>query len=154
MGLIVAGALALAVLKMFDVGGGLVGAGVLVGLISIGIESLTSQPWWPYLCGTVFVLVVLIAIYGIYRLWVKHQLDVKKTQAIQDMIDEATAKGDTKAVDELKSNLAYRMGDSTSFWAKQQAKATVALGLVNPKGEAALAAAIPVPVTPPVPPTS
>lgn len=138
LGLIVAGAIALAVFKMLGVGGGLIGAGVLVGLISVGVETLTAQVWWPWLCGAVFVGVIAGAIYGIYRLWVKHELDNKKTAAIQDMIDEATVKGDLKAVEELKAHLTYRMGDRKSFWGKQQAAEAVKLGLVDPKGEAAL----------------
>lgn len=143
LGLVVVGAIALAAFRMIGVGAGLAGAGVLVGLISIGIETLTAQPWWPYLCGTVFVFVVAGAIYGIYRLWIKHELDDRKTKAIQDMIDEATIKGDTGAVEELKTHLAYRMGDKQSFWGKRQAAEVVKLGLIDPKGEAALKTNLP-----------
>lgn len=138
LGLVVIGAIVLGVFKLPGAGGGLLGAGLLVGLISMGIESLTSQPWWPYLCGGVFLVVVGLSGYLIYRLWVKHQLGDKKTQAIQDMIDEATAKGDLAAVEELKAHLTYRMGDKTSFFGKRQADEVAALGLVNPKGEADL----------------
>ena len=144
LGLIVAGAIALAVFKMIAVGGGLAAAGVLVGLISVGIETLTSQSWWPYLCGGVFLSIVVAGLVGLYQLWVKHQLSDKKAQAIQDMIDEATAKGDTKAVEELKSNLAYRIGDKNSFWGKKQAAEVIKLGLVNPAGEKAIKGAVPV----------
>jgi hypothetical protein len=135
LGLIVAGAIALAVFKLPSVGGGLVGSGVLVGLISIGIETLTNAPWWPYLCAAVFVIVVGLICYGVYRLWVKHSLNDKKTQAIQDMIDEATLKGDNKTVDELKAHLKYRLGDTTTFWGKQQKEEVAALGLINPAEE-------------------
>lgn len=138
LGLIVAGAIALAVFKLAGVGGGLIGAGVLVGLISIGIETLTTAPWWPYLCGGVFLVVVGLGCYGVYRLWIKHNLSDKKTQAIQDLIDEATVKGDSKTVDELKAHLRYRLGDKTSFFGKEQTKEVVALGLVDPKGEESL----------------
>lgn len=155
LGLIVAGAVGLAVFRLLAAGGGLVAAGVLVGLISIGIETLTSQPWWPYLCAGVFIVILVLIALGIYHLWVRHQLDIKKTQAIQDMKDEGVAKGDTSASDELEANLKYRMGDKTSFWGKRQVAEVAKLGLINPKGEIANAAqqttapAIPMPPTPP-----
>lgn len=138
IGLIVAGAIALAVFKMAGVGGGLVGAGVLVGLISLGIEALTNAWWFPYLAGGVFLVVCALGCYGIYRLWIMNTLDDKKTRAIQDMIDEATLKGDTKTVDELKAHLNYRLGDSKTFWGKRQKDQVAALGLIDPKGEEAL----------------
>lgn len=135
LALIVAGAVALAVFKLAGVGGGLVGAGVLVGLISIGVDILTKAWWFPWLCGLVFVVVIGLGCYGIYRLWLKHQLGEKKTQAIQDMIDETQIKGDTKTHDELKAHLNYRLGDSTTFWGKQQKAEVAALGLINSKAE-------------------
>jgi hypothetical protein len=79
--------------------------------------------------------VVGLGIYGIYRLWIKHTLANKKTQAIQDMLDEATIRGDTKTIEELKAHLTYRLGNKTTFFGKEQAKEVVELGLVNLKGE-------------------
>jgi len=151
LSLILIGAIILGVFKLMGAGGGMIGAGLLVGLISIGIDTLTNQPWFPYLCGGVFLLVLGLGGYALYRLWVKHQLDDKKTAAIQDMIDEATAKGDLKAVEELKAHLSYRMGGKTTFWGKQQAGEVVKLGLVDVKGEEALKA---VPTTPDMAPKS
>lgn len=138
LALIVGGILVLVVLKMPGVGGGVAAGGVLVGLISLGIEILTAQWWWPYLCGFVFLMIGGFIVYGLYRLWIKIGLNDKKTQSIQDMIDEATIKGDTAKVEELKAHLEYRMGKKTDFWGKQQLKEVEKLGLVNPKGEEAL----------------
>ena len=67
--------------------------------------------------------------------------------------DESAATGDTKAIDKLDEHLEYRMGPDNSFWQKQQVKTEVALGLVDPKGEAALVVTA-AQVIPPVAPKS
>lgn len=121
-------------------GGILVVAGGLAILARSAIVAITAAPWFPYAAGLVILLVLGALGYALYRVWVKRALDDKKTQAIQDMIDENTTKGRTDVVDELKAHLAYRLGDKTTFWGKAQAAEVAALGLVNPKGEEALKA--------------
>lgn len=119
--------------SILSVGGG------LVILLRLGYLSLISQPWFPIAAGIVAAIIIATIGWAIYRLWISHKLDVKKTQAIQDMRDEAAAKGNTTAIDQLDEHLEYRMGQDGSFWQKHQVKTEVALGLVDPKGEAKLA---------------
>ena len=145
LGFIIIGAVLAIVLKMATEGASFVGVGVLIGLVSIFIDWLTSQPWFPWACLSLLVLIIGLGGYALYRVWVKHQLDDKKTQAIQDMIDEATAKGDMTAVNALKEHLTYRLGPKDSFWGARQGAEIVKLGLVDPKGEKALQT----PVAPP-----
>ncbi len=119
-------------------GGILVVAGGLAILARTAIVAITAAPWFPYVAGLVILLVLGALGYAIYRVWAKHGLDDRKTQAIQDFIDENTTKGNLAAVEELKAHLTYRMGDKDSFWGKRQAGEVAALGLVNPKGEEAI----------------
>lgn len=118
--------------SILSVGGG------LVILLRLGYISLVSQPWFPVVAGIVAAIILGTIIWAVWRMWVNHELDKKKTQAIQDMRDEAAAKGDTKAIDTLDEHLEYRMGKDGSFWQKAQLKTEVDLGLIDPKGEAAL----------------
>ena len=138
LGFIAVGALAMIVFKVVPEGAGLVGAGVLIGVLTMFVEWLTNQWWFFPLCGVILLGALIAGGVAIYRMWVRHKLDEKKTQAIQDMRDEATAKGDTKAIDALDEHLEYRMGKDGSFWQKAQLKTEVDLGLIDPKGEAAL----------------
>ena len=135
LGFIIIGAVIAIVFKIIPEGASFVGVGVLIGLVSIFIDWLTNQPWFPWLCGGIILTIFAAGGYALYRMWVKHQLGDKKTQAIQDMIDEATVKGDITKVEELKAHLEYRMGKKTDFWGKQQLKEVEKLGLVNPRGE-------------------
>lgn len=137
LGFIVVGAVLIIAFKVIPEGIGSVIVGIIIGLAAIGIDILVNQWWFPWACGIVGLLVLGGGGFALYRMWIKHQLDDKKTQAIQDMIDEAIAKGDLTAVEELKAHLTYRMGDKDSFWGRQQTKAVAALGLVNPKAETA-----------------
>lgn len=147
LGLIVAGVLVLALFKMPMEGASIAASGVLVGLISIFIEWLTAQAWFYPVCLIICVFIVISIGYFVYRTWLKHSLSDRKTQAIQDLIDEATIKGDMKTVDELKAHLSYRIGDKTSFFGRKQMDEVAALGLVNPAGEAALKVAPTAPTT-------
>lgn len=115
--------------------------GGLVILLRLAYQSLVAAPWFPYAAAVVVAIILATVGWTIWRLWVKHQLDDRKTQAIQDYIDEKTAKGDVAAAEDLKEHLVYRMGDKSTFWGKAQASETAKLGLVNPTGEAALKAA-------------
>lgn len=133
--------------SILSVGGG------LVILLRLGYLSLIAAPWFPYVAGIVAAIILGAIIWAIWHMWVKHKLDEKKTQAIQDLRDESAAKGDTKAIDALDQHLEYRMGQDGSFWQKQQSKTEVALGLVDPKGEAALATPTPA-ISPTEPPKS
>lgn len=135
---IVGGAIIAIVFKIVPEGAAFVGVGVVIGLVSIFIDWVTAQWWFNYACGGTILVIIAIGSYALWRMWLNHQLDIKKTQAIQDMRDEAAAKGDTKAIDALDEHLEYRLGQDGSFWQKQQVKSEVALGLVDPKGEATL----------------
>lgn len=135
LGFIVIGVVAMIVFKVMAEGAAAIGCGVLIGLIGIFIEWLTAQIWFPYLCMAIGLAILIAGGTALYKMWVKHQLDDRKTQAIQDMIDEATAKGDTSAVEQLKEHLEYRMGDKNSFWGSRQLKHVANLGLINPEAE-------------------
>lgn len=137
LGFIVAGVVAMIVFKVIAEGAAAVACGVLIGLIGIFIEWLTNQIWFPWLCGAIIIAVLIAGGTALYKMWLKHNLDDKKTQAIQDMMDEAKAKGDTKAWTELEAHLKYRLGDKDSFWGSRQLKHVAALGLVNPEAEKA-----------------
>jgi len=146
LGFIIIGAIIAIVFKIIPEGASFVGVGVLIGLISIFIDWITQQAWFPWLCVGIIVAILSIGGYALYRMWVRHKLDEKKTQAIQDLRDEAAAKGDTKAIDTLDEHLEYRMGKDGSFWQKAQLKTEVDLGLIDIEGEKAVA-----PVAPEVP---
>lgn len=138
LGFIVIGVVAMIVFKVIVEGAAAVGCGILIGLIGIFIEWLTNQSWFPWLCGGIILAILIAGGMTLYRMWVKHELDNKKTQAIQDMMDEAKAKGDMKAWEELESHLKYRLGDKNSFWGSRQLKTVANLGLININGEKAL----------------
>lgn len=142
LGFIVIGAVIAIVLKIIPEGAAFVGVGVLIGLISIFIDWITQQVWFPWLCGGIILAVLSAGGYALYRLYIRHKLDEKKTQAIQDLRDEAAAKGDTKAIDTLDEHLEYRMGKDGSFWQKAQLKTEIDLGLIDPEGEKAVAAPV------------
>lgn len=135
---ILAGGIAIIVFKLVKEGAAGIGLGLIIGIVSVGFDKLVSAPWFPAAFGALVLGGLIAGGVATYRMWKKHQLGEKKTQAIQDMIDEATVKGDTKAVEELKAHLTYRMGGKDTYWGKAQAEEVVALGLVDPKGEAAL----------------
>jgi len=143
LGFIAIGALAMIVFKIVPEGAGLVGAGVLIGIITMFVEWLVNQWWFFPLCGVILLGALVAGGFAIYRMWVRHKLDEKKTQAIQDLRDEAAAKGDTKAIDTLDEHLEYRMGKDGSFWQKAQLKTEVDLGLIDPEGEKAVASVVP-----------
>ncbi len=136
LGLIVIGVVLLAVFKMVAEGAGLAAGGVIIGLISIFIDWLTNQWWFGWMMGGVILAVMGAGGYALYRMWKAHTLQAKTTAALQDLKDEATTLG-TDAWSKVKEHLEYRLGDKDSYWAKAQAKAVAALGLVNPKAEAA-----------------
>lgn len=143
LGFIAIGALAMIVFKIVPEGAGLVGAGVLIGIITMFVEWLVNQWWFFPLCGIILLGALIAGGFAIYRMWVRHKLDEKKTQAIQDLRDEAAAKGDTKAIDTLDEHLEYRMGKDGSFWQKAQLKTEVDLGLIDTEGEKAVVAIVP-----------
>jgi len=143
LGLIVIGVVLMVVFKVIVEGAGLAASGVIIGLISIFIDWLTNQPWFPWLMGVILLGTIIAGGVALYRMWMRHELDKRKTQAIQDMRDEAAAKGDTKAIDALDEHLEYRMGKDGSFWQKAQLKTEVDLGLIDPEGEKAVAPVAP-----------
>jgi hypothetical protein len=134
LGLIVIGVLVMFVLKSPGVGGGLTLSGLLIGLISVFIEWLTAQWWFPWLCGLILLAILVYGFFTIKRMWEIKKLDEMKTAAIQDFKDEAMLK-DQSAWKNLEEHLKYRMGDKNSTWGKKQMKEAEALGLINLKGE-------------------
>lgn len=134
LGLIIVGVVLLAVFKMITEGAGLAAGGVIIGLISIFIDWLTAQVWFPWMCGFILLGILAAGAYAIYRMWKAHTLQAKTMSALQDLKDEATTLG-TDAWSKVAEHLDYRLGDKNSFWAKAQSQAVVALGLVNPKSE-------------------
>lgn len=135
LGFIVLGVVAMIVFKVVAEGAAAVACGILIGLIGIFIEWLTSQAWFPYLCIAVGLAVLIAGGFAIYKMWSKSELGDKKTQAIQDMIDEGNINGDTTTVEQLKEHLEYRLGDKNSFWGSKQLKQVARLGLINPVAE-------------------
>jgi len=130
--LIVIGALLLAVLKMVLEGGGLILAGVIIGLVSIFLDWLTHQPWFYYATGGVLLIVFVCIGYGLYRAWKIKTLHTKVTAAWQDLRDEAEIiKND--AWEKASEHLKYRLGDRNSFWGKAQMEELAKSGLINPK---------------------
>lgn len=137
LGFIAVGALIMIVFKVIPEGAGLIGAGLLIGLLTMFVEWLVTQWWWPWLCGLVLLGALIAAGIAVYRMWQTNTLHAKTSAALQDLKDEAQTLGqDTWS--KVEEHLKYRLGDKTSFWSKAQAAKVAALGLVNPKGEEAL----------------
>ena len=165
LGCILLGAILIVVLKAFPEGGGFIGVGLLIGLSSIGIDMLTAQPWFPIAVGVVGLLILVGIGFAIWRMYKTNTLHTKISAALQDAKDESTTTG-SDLWNQISAHLNYRLGDSSSFWGSAQGKALVNMGLVDPKGEAALKATSTTPVavpsvapiapttTPVVPPTS
>ncbi len=131
---IAVGALAMIVFKVIPEGAGLVGAGLLIALLTMFVDWLVSQAWWPWLCGFVLLGALGAGITAIYRMWKAHTLHAKVTSALQDLKDESQTLG-TDAWEKVSDHLKYRLGDKDSFWGKAQTSKVAALGLVNPKAE-------------------
>lgn len=137
LGLIVVGALVMAVLKALPEGGGLIGAGVIIGLVSIFIDWLTKQAFFPWLMGLLVFLILVAGGYFIYRSWKTKTLHAKTVAALQDFRDESVTLGQN-AWEKISEHMKYRLGDKNSFWGKEQMKEVAALGLINPKAEESL----------------
>lgn len=144
---IVIGAVIAIVLKIIPEGAAFVGVGVLIGLISIFIDWITQQVWFPWLCGGIILAVLSAGGYALYRLWKKKELHAKMTAALQDLKDESVTLGQD-TWEKVSDHLKYRLGSKDSAWGKEQAKEVVNLGLVDPKGEEALKAVSVIPEAP------
>jgi hypothetical protein len=136
LGFIVVGGLVMFILKSPGTGGGFLGLGVFIGLLSIFIDWVTAQWWFPWLCGLIIIGILIACGLAIYRMWKIKKLDEMKTAAIQDFKDESLIK-DKNAWESFSEHLKYRIGDKNSSWGKAQMKETAALGLINPKAEPA-----------------
>lgn len=140
--LIVIGALVMVVLKAFPEGGGLVGSGVVIGLVSIFIDWLTKQAFFPWMMGGILLTILIAGGYALYRVWKTKTLHAKTVAAIQDFKDEATIKG-TDLWGKFEEHAKYRLGGRDSKWGKEQMKVVASLGLIDPKGEESLQAQTP-----------
>lgn len=134
LGFIVIGVLAIVVLKALTEGVAMAAAGVLIGLISIFIDWLTAQWWFPWLCGAILLSILIAGGCVIYRAWKTKKLHTLLTATIQDHKDESETLG-TDLSSKLEEHLKYRLGDKNSFWGRAQLKEVAALGLANPKFE-------------------
>ncbi len=134
LGLIVVGVVLLAVFKLVAEGAGLAAGGVIIGLISIFIDWLTSQVWFPYLMGSILLGALVAAYFAIRRLYLKGELHNKVTAALVDLKDEAVTLGNN-SWETVSGHLKYRLGDKNSVWGAEQAKEIAKLGLVNPAAE-------------------
>lgn len=128
---ILAGAVLIAIFKLIPEGGIFIAVGLLIGLVSVGFDKLTSAAWFPYAAGVVALVVLGGSAFAIYRMWKTQTLHTKTTAALQDLKDEAETLGhDTW--EKVSDHLKYRLGDKNSFWGKSQVKSAINLGLVAP----------------------
>lgn len=136
LGLIILGAVAMALFKALPEGGGLIAGGVIIGVVSIFINWLTAQWWFPWACGLFLLMIVFLVGYVLYRTWKIKILHTKTVSALQDLRDESKTTGED-TWERVSEHLKYRVGDKKSFWGKQQVSEIASLGLINPDGEKA-----------------
>jgi hypothetical protein len=135
---ILGGGLAIIIFKRIPEGALGLGLGLLIGVVSVWFDKLTSAPWFPVAFGTLVLVALGAASYTIYRIVRKNKLHDKLTAAIQDLRDEDAVKGTTLFKDALEPHLHYRIGDKTTSLGKEQAATVISLGLIDPKGEEAI----------------
>lgn len=133
LGLVVIGVVTAVVFHIVAEGAGLALAGVIIGLISIFVDWLTSQVWFNYACGGVLLAVLILGARALWQAYKARTLLTKVTGAIQDIKDEAASTGSTLAK-EVQAHLDYRLGDKGNAQLTQQA---AALNLTNPVADAA-----------------
>lgn len=131
LGFIVVGAVIAIMFKIVAEGASLVGVGVTIGLVSIFIDWLTAQIWFPWLCGGTILLALGLGGYALYRMWKKNTLQVKVTAALQDLKDESATLGNN-LWSEVEQHLKYRLGDKGGV---EQKKLVASMGLINPDQE-------------------
>jgi len=102
----------------------LIGSGSLVILIGVGIDVLTSQPWFPYAAGVVGLMCVAglgLLGYHVYRTTV---LGKKSIAVLDDIKTEAATlaeHGDTegaKLLEKVQPHIDFRFGEDKTFWKK------------------------------------
>jgi hypothetical protein len=100
----------------------LIGSGSLVILIGVGIDVLTSQPWFPYAAGVVGLLCVAglgLLGYHVYRTTV---LGKKSIAVLDDIKTEAATlaeHGDVegaKLLEKVQPHIDFRFGEDKTFW--------------------------------------
>ncbi len=128
---IVGGAVIAIVFHIVPEGAAFVGVGVLIGLVSIFIDWLTGQKWFPYACGGTILIMLAIGGYALYRMWKKNELLTKVTAVIQDIKDESTTLGNNLA-SQVEEHLTYRLGDKGK---QQLTNLSGSLGLTNVKAD-------------------
>ncbi len=124
---IVGGAVIAIVFKIVPEGAAFVGVGVVIGLVSIFIDWLTRQVWFPWVCGGILLVMLGIGGYALYRMWKKNTLQIKVTAALQDLKDESNTLGND-VWDKVTEHLNYRLGEKDGA---AQKKLAASLGLVN-----------------------
>jgi len=102
----------------------LIGSGSMVILIGVGIDVLTSQPWFPYAAGVVGLLCLVglgLLGYHVYRTAVLGRksiavLDDIKTEA-STLAEHGDAEG-TKILAKVQPHIDFRFGQDGSTWKK------------------------------------
>jgi hypothetical protein len=135
---ILGGGLAIIIFKRIPEGALGLGLGLLIGIVSVGFDKLTSAPWFPVAFGVLILIALGAVSYTVYRIVRKGKLHDKLTAAIQDLRDEDAIKGTSLFKDALEPHLHYRIGDKTTSLGKEQAATVISLGLIDPKGEEAI----------------
>lgn len=137
LGLVVIGAVIAIVFKIIPEGMSLVGVGVLIGLISMFVDWLTHQWWFPWLMGTALLGALIAGSLALWRAYKRHTLQGKVTAALQDLKDESVTLGNDVWA-KTEEHLKYRLGEKDS---EAQKKLAASLGLTNLKADEAIKAA-------------
>lgn len=131
LGLIVVGVIIMVVFKIVREGAGLAASGVVIGLISIFIDWLTAQAFFPWMMGAIILATLGAGGYALWRMYKTHTLHSKLTAAMQDLKDEAGTLGQD-TWDKVEEHIKYRLGDK---WGREQKHLVGELGLINPEQE-------------------
>jgi hypothetical protein len=127
----VGGAVLAIVFHIVPEGAAFVGVGVVIGLVSIFIDWLAAQIWFPWACGGIILALLTAGGFALYRMWKQKTLQVKVTAALQDLKDESTTIGND-LWSKVSEHLDYRLGEKDGA---AQKKLVASLGLVNPTAE-------------------
>lgn len=133
LGLVVIGAVIAIVFKIIPEGAALGSVGLLIGLVSMFVDWLVNQWFFPWMMGLGILAILIAGGVALYRMWKAHTLSTKVTAAIQDIKDESTTLGND-LYQKVEEHLDYRLGDKGKAALE---KTAAKLGLTNPIADAA-----------------